>query len=222
MSSSVENQPHGNIHSDDDQALFLPSCVHRVASIPVVADTLEVIQSTVLSNAYLSNIYGIAEGIATYLYQHSKPLQHKISGPIHHVDAVANKGLDFVQSKAPYVFEIKTEDLISRARQPADQALAVGKTYKDAATARIGPIMEQFHSQLTKSQQTLILLQDKLQSGLHNLRKDPKAVPDHIKQLSEQLVSELGRLSHFVGEKSHELPQQAQQLIGPLVEKLQK
>jgi len=228
MSAQVENQPNGTgapngtSHSDDEQVIFFPTSVRRVASIPVVADTLEAVQSTIQSNPYLSAVYEKAGGAAFYLYEQTKPLQQKLSGPIHQVDAVANKGLDFVQSKAPFVFEIKTEELISRARQPADQAFAYGKTYKDAASARLGPMVEQFHSQLTRSQQTLSSLQEKLQSGLQNVRKDPKAVPDQIKHLSEQLVGELGKLSQFLAEKRQDLPQQAQQALTPLVEKLQK
>jgi uncharacterized protein YllA (UPF0747 family) len=83
--------------------------------------------------------------------------------------------------------------------------LAYGKTYQEAATARLGPMVEQFHSQLTRSQQTLAHLQEKLQAGLQNVRKDPKAVPDQIKHLSEQVIGELERLSGFILEKRKDL-----------------
>jgi type II secretory pathway predicted ATPase ExeA len=68
-------------------------------------------------------------------------------------------------------------------------------------------MVEQFHSQLTRSQQTLGQLQEKLQAGLQNIRKDPKAVPDQLKHLSEQVLGELERLSSFVLEKRKDLVQ---------------
>lgn len=214
------NGHHGSTESED--SLSSPTFVKRVASIPVVADALEAVQSTMKGNAYSAAVYEKAEGAAIYLYEQSKPLQERLAGPIGQVDAVANKGLDFVQSKAPYVFEAKTEDLISKARQPADQAYAYGKTYTDAASARLAPITEQFQVQLTKSQQTLNGLQEKLHSAVQNIPKDPKAVQDQLKTLSEQVVAEIEKVSNFVGEKRKELPQQAQQAVGPLVEKLQQ
>lgn len=220
--SQTESQPNGASHPHNEQVVFFPKSVQRVAAIPVVADTLDAVHSALHSNAYLTAVYDKAEGAAVYLYEQSKPIQQKLAGPIGQVDAVANKGLDFIQSRAPFVFEIKTEDIISRARQPADQAYAYGKTYKEAASARLGPIVEQFHSQLTRSQQTLSSLQDKLHSGLQNVRKDPKAVPDQVKHLAEQLVGELGKLSQLVTDKGKELPHQAQQALTPLSEKLQK
>lgn len=69
----------------------------------VVADTLSTVHSTLSTNSYSKPIYGRAEGAAQYLYEQSKPLQEKLAGPIGQVDAIANKGLDFVQAKAPYV-----------------------------------------------------------------------------------------------------------------------
>lgn len=66
-------------------------------------------------------------------------------------------------------------------------------------------MVEQFHSQLSGSQQTLANLQEKLQAGLQNVRNDPKVVPDQIKYLSEQLIGELERLSSFVLEKRKDL-----------------
>ncbi|KAI8451651.1 hypothetical protein BY996DRAFT_4585613 [Phakopsora pachyrhizi] len=212
--------PNGNSHGDDDQAVL--TFINRIAGIPVVTEALEVFQSTVHSYKPLSIAYGKAEGAASFLYEQSRPLQQKLSGQIHQVDVVANKGLDFIQSKAPSFFEIRTEDILSKARQPADQAYAYGKTYKDAASAKLGPLVEQFYAQLTRSQQTLFSLQEKLNTGLQNVRKDPKAVPDQIKHLTDQLIGEVGKLSQLLAEKRHDLPQQAQQAMGPLVEKLQK
>ncbi|KAH9823333.1 hypothetical protein DFH28DRAFT_922224 [Melampsora americana] len=214
------NGHHGSTDSED--SLSSPTFVKRVVSIPVVADAIEAVQSTMKGNVYSAAVYEKAEGAAIYLYEQSKPLQEKLAGPIGQVDAVANKGLDFVQSKAPYVFEVKTEELISKARQPADQAYAYGKTYRDAASARLAPITEQFQSQLTKSQQTLNGLQEKLHSAVQNIPKDSKSVQDQLKSLSEQVIAEIEKVNNFVVEKRKELPQQAQQAVGPLLERLQQ
>ncbi|KAI7964782.1 hypothetical protein MJO29_002880 [Puccinia striiformis f. sp. tritici] len=224
MSAQTQSRPHpagapnGTTHGD----VTLPTFVHRVVNIPVIADTLGAVYSTLQANPYSAAFYGKAEGAVLYMYEQSKPLQVKLAGPIEQVDAVANKGLDFVQSKAPIIFEVRTEDLISRAREPASQVLAYGKTYGEAATAKLGPMVEQFHSQLTRSQRTLGQLQEKLQAGLQNVRNDPKVLPDQLKHVSEQLIGEIERLSNFVIEKRKDLPQNAQQAINPLVEKLQK
>lgn len=219
MSAETQSLPHQGPAAQD---VTLPTFVHRVVNIPVIADTLAAVYSTLQANTYSAAVYDTAENAALFLYQQSKPLQVKFSGPIEQVDVVANKGLDFVQSKAPIIFEIKTEELISRAREPANQALAYGKTYQEAATAKLGPILEQFYAQLTRSQKTLSSLQEKLQTGLQNMRKDPKGVPDQIKHLSEQLVGELERLSSFVIERPKDLPQNAQHLLNPLIERFQK
>lgn len=221
MASQTQSRPTGTSNHEGGH-VFFPKSVQRVAAIPVIADTVEAVHSVIQAHPYLTAVYDKAEEAAAYIYEQSKPIQQKLAGPIGQVDAVANKGLDFVQSRAPFVFEVKTEDIISRARQPADQALAYGKTYKEAATARLGPLVDQFHSQLTRSQQTLASLQDKLQSGLQNVTKDPKAVPDQLKHLSEQLVGELGKLTQLVADKGKDLPQQVQQALSPLNEKLQK
>jgi len=224
MSAQVQSHPHpaGAPNGTTNGDVSLPTFVHRVVNIPVIADTLGAVYSTLQANPYSAAVYGKAEGAVLYMYEQSKPLQVKLAGPIEQVDAVANKGLDFVQSKAPIIFEVRTEDIISRAKEPANQVLAYGKTYQEAATARLGPMVEQFHSQLSGSQQTLANLQEKLQAGLQNVCNDPKVVPDQIKHLSEQLIGELERLSSFVLEKRKDLPQNAQQVINPLVEKLQK
>ncbi|KAG0147099.1 hypothetical protein CROQUDRAFT_670785 [Cronartium quercuum f. sp. fusiforme G11] len=223
--ATANNAPNGTSHgssSASQDSICSPTFVKRVASIPVVADALGAVHSTIQGNAYSAAVYEKAEGAAIYLYEQSKPLQEKLAGPIGQVDAVANKGLDFVQAKAPYVFEVRTEELISKARQPADQAYAYGKTYTDAASARLAPITEQFQGQLTKSQQTINALQEKLQSAVQNIPKDSKAVQEQLKTLSEQVVAEIEKVSNYVGEKRKELPHQAQQAVGPLVEKLQK
>lgn len=224
MSAQTQTRHHGGgaPNGTTGHDVSLPTFINRVVNIPVIADTLSAVYSTLNANPYSAAVYGKAECAALFLYEQSKPLQVKLAGPIEQVDAVANKGLDFVQAKAPIIFEIKTEQLISRAREPAEQALAYGKTYQEAATARLGPIAEQFHAQLTRSQQTLSNLQEKLQTGLQNIRKDPKAVPDQIKHLSEQLVGELERLSSFIIDKRKDLPQNAQEAINPLIEKFQQ
>lgn len=223
MSAQTQAPPQqGGPNGTTLHDVSVPTFINRVAKIPVIADTLSAVYSTLHANTYSAAAYGKAECAALYLYEQSKPIQAKLAGPIEQVDAVANKGLDFAQSKAPFIFEMRTEDLISRAREPANQALAYGKTYQEAATARLAPIVDQFHAQLTRSQETLGNLQEKLHNGLQNMRKDPKAVPDHLKHLSEQLIGELERLSSFVAEKRKDLPENAQQIINPLVEKFQK
>lgn len=217
--------------------------------LAVVADTLNTVHSTLSNNSYSAPIYERAEGVAQYVYEQSKPLQDKFAGPIGQADALANKGLDFVQSKAPYVcessrpdpgslkenrplipwrrrcwvaVEAKTDDIVAKARQPADQAYAYGKTYTDAASARLAPITEQFQTRLSQSQASLHALQEKLQQAVQGLPRDPKGVQDQLKTLTEQVVAEVEKVTSFVGEKRKELPQQAQSVVAPLVEKLQQ
>jgi hypothetical protein len=189
------------------------SFVSRVAAIPVVADTLSTVHTTLSNNSYSKPLYGKAEGAAHYLYEQSKPLQAKLAGPIGQVDAVVNKGLDYVQAKAPYVFEAKTDELISRARQPADQAYAFGKTYTDAVTAKLQP----FTDALVQSQAKLSSLQEKLAAAV----KDPKGVPTQLKALSEQVVAEVEKVSQLVKDKRKELPAQAQHAVAPYLDALQ-
>ncbi|POW19807.1 hypothetical protein PSHT_04241 [Puccinia striiformis] len=224
MSAQTQSRPHpaGAPNGTTNGDVTLPTFVHRVVNIPVIADTLGAVYSTLQANPYSAAFYGKAEGAVLYMYEQSKPLQVKLAGPIEQVDAVANKGLDFVQSKAPIIFEVRTEDLISRAREPASQVLAYGKTYGEAATAKLGPMVEQFHSQLTRSQRTLGQLQEKLQAGLQNVRNDPKVLPDQLKHVSEQLIGEIERLSNFVIEKRKDLSEKLQKGYGDIKEEMTK
>lgn len=89
----------------------------RVASIPIVHDSLGTVDGVLSSNSYLRSPYTAAKNISASALKLTEPLQERLAPYINQADGYVNKGLDVVQDKFPYPFEAKTEDVANYARE---------------------------------------------------------------------------------------------------------
>ncbi|RPD60224.1 lipid droplet-associated perilipin protein [Lentinus tigrinus ALCF2SS1-7] len=102
----------------------------RVGSIPLVADSLNTINTTLLNNAYTRSPYTTATELSKKALSYTEPLQKTLAPILTKADDLANKGFDAVESRIPYPFHATTEDVIKDLKGRSDAA-------KDVATKTI-------------------------------------------------------------------------------------
>lgn len=91
--------------------------LHRVAAIPLVASSIDTIHSTLSTNTYTKSPYSTATGIACYALGYTEPLQVRLAPLTTRADDIANKGLDAVESRYPYPFKAKPEEITTYVRE---------------------------------------------------------------------------------------------------------
>lgn len=101
------------------------SIFHRVYSIPIVADSLATIHSSLSNNSYTRSPYGAAQSLGGKAYSYSEPIQARLAPVLTRADGLANKGLDVVESRYPYPFQTPTQDIYRDIKQNTDQAVDV-------------------------------------------------------------------------------------------------
>ena len=102
----------------------------RVGSIPLIAESLNTINSTLLSNPYIRPTYTTATEISKRALSYTEPVQQRLAPILTRADGLANKGLDIVEQHFPYPFHTTTEDIIKDLKGRSDAA-------KDVATKTI-------------------------------------------------------------------------------------
>ncbi|KAJ7491912.1 hypothetical protein FB451DRAFT_1021124 [Mycena latifolia] len=95
----------------------------RVASIPILAYSIQQISSTLSTNRYTSTPYSTAKGLSASAYKYAAPLQVRLAPLIESADGYANKAVDVVQSRYPYPFEAQPEDVANYVRQRRQSAV---------------------------------------------------------------------------------------------------
>uniref|UniRef100_A0AAD7TYP4 Lipid droplet-associated perilipin protein n=1 Tax=Trametes cubensis TaxID=1111947 RepID=A0AAD7TYP4_9APHY len=103
----------------------------RVGAIPLVADSLNTIHSTLLNNPYTRSPYTTAQELSKSALSYAEPIQKHLAPLITKADDLANKGLDAVQSRYPYPFETPTEDIIKDLKGRSDHAKDVANKTLD-------------------------------------------------------------------------------------------
>jgi len=68
--------------------------------------------------------YHAAQVITQTAFNFSQPLQIRLAPLIVSADGYANKGLDVIQHKYPYPFEVKPEDVASYVRERRDSVVS--------------------------------------------------------------------------------------------------
>ncbi|KAG5652376.1 hypothetical protein H0H81_005238 [Sphagnurus paluster] len=98
----------------------------RVASIPMIASSLETIDGALSSNAYTRNTYSTAKGLSNSAYnsasKYAEPLQVRLGPLIVQADGYANKAVDAVEARYPYPFKAKPEEVASLVRESKKSA----------------------------------------------------------------------------------------------------
>jgi hypothetical protein len=192
-----------------------PSAVARVASIPVVQDTLTNVHSVIKKNSYSAAAYDKASIVVSQVYKATEPLQARLHLQIQAVDGLANRGLDFVQGKYPYVFEASSDELIGNATKPANDAAA-------AARARLAPVVEQFSAQLQSAQNSLHSVQTHVAAAIAALPRSPGETQAAASHAASSLLAEVERIRDNVAAHAKGLPTQLQHLAHNVLEHLQK
>ncbi|OAX35921.1 hypothetical protein K503DRAFT_773002 [Rhizopogon vinicolor AM-OR11-026] len=87
--------------------------LNRVASIPLIASSLDQINSILEKSSLTRSPYHAAQAITHTAYNYSQPIQIRLAPLIVRADDFANKGLDVVESRFPYPFKVKPEEVAS-------------------------------------------------------------------------------------------------------------
>ncbi|KAG2056010.1 hypothetical protein BDR06DRAFT_953426 [Suillus hirtellus] len=106
--------------------------LNRVVSIPLIASSLEQINFILEKNTLTRSPYHAAQAITNSAYNYSQPIQIRLAPLLVRADGIANKGLDAVESRYPYPFQAKPEEMASYVRETA------GKTFENVKTPAVG------------------------------------------------------------------------------------
>ncbi|KAI0298656.1 hypothetical protein B0F90DRAFT_1632353 [Multifurca ochricompacta] len=96
--------------------------LNRVASIPLVNDSLSAVHESLISNPLTRSPYTTAQALSSSALRYSEPIVVKLAPIITRADGYANKGLDVVESRYPYPFKVQGEDIIKAVKERSDYA----------------------------------------------------------------------------------------------------
>ena len=132
MATATQSQPHAQ--APDITVLT------RVASIPLVASSLDQIHSALLSNVLTRSPYHAAQVITQTAYNFSQPLQIRLAPLLIRADGYANKGLDVIEEKYPYPFKVKPEEVAEYVREQRDSVVSTANERfdKNVKTPAVG------------------------------------------------------------------------------------
>ena len=99
--------------------------LNRVASIPLVNDSLSAVHASLISNPLTRSPYNTAQAISSTALRYSEPFATKLAPIIVRADGFANKGLDVVESRYPYPFTVQSEDILKALKDRSEYARGV-------------------------------------------------------------------------------------------------
>jgi len=97
----------------------------RVASIPLINDSLTTLHSTLSNNAYTRTPYHAAQAIGSRAYRVSEPIQARLAPVIIRADGFANQAIDAIETRYPYPFTTPTEEIYNDLKKNGDYAVDV-------------------------------------------------------------------------------------------------
>jgi hypothetical protein len=92
----------------------------RVASIPLVKDSLSAVHSTLIGNNFTSSPYTLAQNLSKSAYQYSEPIQIRLAPALIRADSYANMGFDAMESRYPAPFKVTVDDIKQDFNQRSD------------------------------------------------------------------------------------------------------
>lgn len=128
MATETQSAPAAPIDAPATPELTV---LNRVASIPLVNDSLSAVHASLLSNPLTRSPYNTAQAISSTALRYSEPITSKLAPIIVRADGYANKGLDVVESRYPYPFTVQSEDIINALKERSDSARAVANKTLD-------------------------------------------------------------------------------------------
>jgi hypothetical protein len=94
----------------------------RVASIPMISSSLATLNDTLIANAFTRSPYSTAKGLSSTAYNLTEPIQIRLAPLIVRCDDYANKAVDVVESRYPYPFQAKPEEVVRLVRERSESA----------------------------------------------------------------------------------------------------
>ena len=107
----------------ETQTLPQLTVLHRVASIPIVSDSLATLHTTLTNNAYTKTTYSAAQALGSRAYTMSEPFQARFAPVLAKADGYANKAVDVVEARYPYPFKTPTEEMRNHFRRNSEHAV---------------------------------------------------------------------------------------------------
>lgn len=175
--------------------------LNRVASIPLVASSLDQINYILEKSSLTRSPYHAAQAITHTAYNYSQPIQIRLAPLIIRANDFANKGLDVVESRFPYPFNAKPEEVANYVREKGENLVSSVKTpacgVAEGIDKKFTPIVDYFEVAVNKvgsesgpsspssdqyQYQRAINLSKHLKDNLYDYSSE------HLKQLREQSV----------------------------------
>ncbi|TFY74172.1 hypothetical protein EWM64_g9840 [Hericium alpestre] len=106
--------------------------LNRVASIPLINDSLAAVHNSLSSNAYTRSAYTTGQALSATALGYTQPIATRLAPLIERADGLANKAVDAVESRYPYPFKTPTDEIIHDLKSRSDHAKDVAnKTIDD-------------------------------------------------------------------------------------------
>lgn len=246
MSAATQSAPVTNgVSSSPSKVAFDHSqALKKIASVPLVSDSLSFAQSTIQAHPLLATTYGYGENLFNSSLKAAEPITNRIHPQLAYVDSLAVRSLDFAESKWSYPFHANTQELIDAAKLPADHARGFVQTYasaihkaygdrvytpaKSAYESHIVPAYDTAHTKFDeiKSQNAYLQRATDIVKDLQaNLAKTLETISSRSKQegdqatekaqgISNAIFAELERVRHFASN----LPAESRKRVGPVME----
>ncbi|KAG9128227.1 hypothetical protein FRC07_002516 [Ceratobasidium sp. 392] len=149
------------------------TAVNRVGKIPLVNDTLTSLNSILSQNAYSKGLYSTAQAYSERAYNLSAPVQVRLAPVIGRADGYANKGLDVLESRWPYPFQVSTEEVVGTLKQGPDVAYGIYAAYANAASkAYENKVKAPAYGLVVRADSTLTPIVDRFEIVVSKLHKE--------------------------------------------------
>lgn len=103
------------------QTTTAPPILDRVASIPIIACSLNAVDSAlstyILTRAPYSTAKDLSKGLSHTAYEYSEPLQKRLAPVINSANGLANKAVDAVESRYPYPFKAQPQEVYTLVQE---------------------------------------------------------------------------------------------------------
>ncbi|KIL63409.1 hypothetical protein M378DRAFT_127665 [Amanita muscaria Koide BX008] len=208
----------------------------RMVSIPLISSSLETINDALSSNAFTRQPYTTAKGLSTTAYRYTEPLQIRLAPLIERADGFANKAVDVVESRYPYPFKAKPEEVVSLVRERRQSAFdvankAIDEKIKSPAynmaqgiDQQFAPIVDYFEVAVGRLNSSEVGSPQPRQEGKFQYQRAlalSKSLKEHIFEYSQDQLKQL-QAQNVIVQRAMETAQAITQLASSSINSAQK
>jgi len=174
---------------------------------------LSTLNDALTSNAFTRSPYGAAIGLSNSAYKFTVPLQEKFAPLIVSADGYANKAMDAAESRYPYPFKAKPEEVAQLVRERRKSAgKYVGDTTANAVNVANKTIDEKFKSPVVDMakgiDQRLTPIVDRFEFVVTRFNNSkPMNIPDAKYQYQRAYALSIGFKDHLYVYSNEQLKQ---------------